>query len=246
MSEPGLECYNCGRENPTWAQVCRNCGVSLSGAARYPSGPPPRVPTDPASLVSMGAAMATIAAAIVVGLFLSNLDPTQGTALGGNGNGNGTATPTPTVAGSPSPTPGAASPSPSPTPEPTPSLPGTLAFGTELDPTTREVTTPQTSFGRGETFAYSIRMPEAFGVDSIQVAVLRVADDGTETVVQEPSAQAIDPNTPVAAFAVPADNLIVGSDGVPDTGDEFGAGNFIMRIFRGEELIAQGSFTLTA
>ncbi len=239
MTEPGLECFNCGRENPRWAQVCRNCAVSLSGAARFPSGPPARFPTDRASLVSMGSAIATIALAIAVGLFVANLDPSEGIAS----VEPSVAPPiTPSIVPSLPPT---VAPTPPPaTPSPTPALPGTLTFGHELDPNTREVTEPVNTFGPGQTFAYSIRMPETFDVSEILVEVVRVADDGSETVIQAPSAQPIDPETPVAAFAVPADNLLFGADGLPDTGDEFGAGEFIMRIYRGEEVIAEGPFTL--
>lgn len=230
MTESGLECHNCGRENPAWAQVCRNCGVSLSGAAPYPSGPPPRFPTDRASLVALGSAIATIVVAIFVGLFLVNLDrTTPGTA------GNGAQTPssvpmTPTIVPSVLPS---VVPTIAPTATPTP-LPGTLTFGTALDETTREVTEPDPDYTRGENFAYSIRMPEAFGVDSILVEVIEVNADGTETLVQEASAQAIGADTPVASFQVSADALING----------FGPGSYIMRIYRGEELIAEGPFTL--
>jgi hypothetical protein len=51
-----VECFNCGRANPPWAQVCRFCGVPLVAAgspALIPSGP---FPTDSRSLLSMGAA----------------------------------------------------------------------------------------------------------------------------------------------------------------------------------------------
>ena len=44
-----VDCYNCGRSNPEWAQVCRSCGVPLRhGQARVvPTG---RIPTDRNSL----------------------------------------------------------------------------------------------------------------------------------------------------------------------------------------------------
>ena len=242
MSEPGLECYNCGRENPPWAQVCRECGVSLLGAARYPSGPPPRFPSDTGSLVSMGSAIATIVLAILVGLFLANLDPSRGTALV-----EPSISPplTPSIVPSVPPSvPPTATPAPA-TPSPTPALPGMLVFGHTLDEATREVVDPDNSYVPGDTFAYSIRLEETWDVPEMLVEVVKVAEDGTEIVVQAPSVQPVDPESPVASFAVPADNLIYGADGVADSGDDFGTGEFVMRIYRGEELMAEGPFTLS-
>ena len=68
MTGDTVECFNCGRTNPSWAQVCRSCGVPMrpgGAGARPPSGP---LPTDRDSLVSIGAGLATIALAIVFGL----------------------------------------------------------------------------------------------------------------------------------------------------------------------------------
>ncbi len=182
--------------------------------------------------------MIKVSLAILVGLFLANLDPTRGTALV-TPSISPPVTPSilPSVPPSVQPTPPPATPTPTP-------LPGVLVFGHELDPTTREVTEPDNSYVPGDVFAYSIRMEETFDTGEILVEVVRVAEDGSESVVQERSAQPVDPETPVAAFAVAADGLIFGGDGVADSGDEFGAGNFIMRVYRGEELIAEAPFSL--
>ena len=245
MGEPTVECYNCGRENPGWAQICRTCGVSLRGAERFASGPPPRFPTDTRSIVSIVAAVGTIAAAIIVGVLLSNLDPSGPVA--------GAPQATAGVAATSTPPPATATVSPTtvataaPTATPPPPLPGELVFGTALDPTTRVVSAPQTTFTLGDNFAYSVTMDEAIGAEQIFVEVVKV-EDGEETVLQEPTGgQLIDPAQPTAAFEVPADTLILGPDGVADSEDEFGTGSFVMRIYLGpDQLIAQGTFELTA
>ena len=106
MTDESVDCFNCGRSNPEWAQVCRSCGVALRhGEARIvPTG---RFPTDRDSLISMGAVIGTILAAVIVGLFLSSLNSTD-----------------PTV--------GEATPTPSPTPLPTPP-PASIAPSVERD-----------------------------------------------------------------------------------------------------------------
>ncbi|MDQ3880247.1 MAG: zinc ribbon domain-containing protein [Chloroflexota bacterium] len=246
MGEPTVECYNCGRENPAWAQICRTCGVSLRGADRFASGPPPRLPTDPGSIVSMVAAVGTIVSAILVGLFLSSLDP-----------GGAVATPPESASPSASITPplatvtpaATAAATPAPTPVPTPSLPGQLLIGIALDPETQQVSEPQETFGPGDNFAYSLTMPAAIGTNAIYVEVARIAEDGSETVLQEPTgAQAIDGSRATAAFEVLADNLIFGSDGRTGTGDDFGTGRFMMRIYLApnDQLVAEAPFELTA
>ena len=230
MTEPRLECLNCGRENPPWAQTCRYCGVSLRDATLYQDGPPPRVPTDRSSLASMASAVGTIVVAVVIGLFLSNLDPRDATA----GDGQA-ATPRPTPSIAPPPTTSIPPLTDTPAPTPTP-LPGTLAFGTALDANTGEITEPTTTFGPGQAFAYSITMPEPLGVDRVFVEVVRVEADGTETLIQERSGgQPVDASSAVAWFSVDADSLISG----------FGVGNFIMRVYAPQDqLIAEGPFEL--
>ena len=73
-----VDCYNCGRSNPEWAQVCRSCGVPLRhGQARVvPTG---RIPTDTNSLISIAAVIGVILGAVVLGIFLSSLNPTDPT-----------------------------------------------------------------------------------------------------------------------------------------------------------------------
>ena len=71
-----VDCYNCGRSNPEWAQVCRSCGVALRhGQTRI--APTGRIPQDTASLISIAAVIGTIFGAVVIGLFLSGLNPTE-------------------------------------------------------------------------------------------------------------------------------------------------------------------------
>ena len=89
-----VDCYNCGRSNPEWAQVCRSCGVQLRhGQARVvPTG---RIPTDTNSLISIAAVIGVILGAVVLGIFLSSLNPTD--PIVGEGAPTPTATPSPTA-----------------------------------------------------------------------------------------------------------------------------------------------------
>ena len=75
MTGESVECFNCGRANPSWAQVCRSCGVPMRPGGAGSQPPSGRVPTDRDSLVSIGAALATIGLAIVFGLILSGMLP---------------------------------------------------------------------------------------------------------------------------------------------------------------------------
>jgi len=193
----------------------------------------------------MAAAVGTILAAIVVGLVLSNLDPSDSVAVGAG------ATPTPAVTAPPAatvlPTLAATTiPTAAPTPTPVP-LPGELLIGTALDPNTRRVSTPQTTFAPGDTFAYSLTMPDAIGTNEIFVEVVEIEADGTETVRQAPDAgQGIDGAQATASFQIPANTLILGPDGVSGSGDEFGAGSYVMRIYlAADELVAEAPFQLT-
>jgi len=74
MTEETVDCFNCGRANPEWAQVCRSCGVALRhGEARVvPTG---RFPGDRDSLISIAAVIGTIIGALLLGLFVSGLNP---------------------------------------------------------------------------------------------------------------------------------------------------------------------------
>lgn len=233
MTGDTVECFNCGRPNPGWAQVCRSCGVPLVAArsASAPSGP---FPTDQASLISMGAAIAAVLVAVLIGFMLSNLSPTTPTV--------GFATPTPSPRASISVRPSASAVgsvpvAPSDTPVPTPALPGTLTFGTALDQATRAVTAPTTEFTpQSGGFAHSIAFAAAYGATTVGEEVSMVAADGTETIVQTRQAAtfAVDPAATVIGFSAPIGGLYA----------DWGVGTFVMRIYRGEEKVAEGTFTL--
>jgi hypothetical protein len=232
MTGDTVECYNCGRANPAWAQVCRSCGVPIraGSAASAPSGP---IPTDRESLISMGAVLAAIAGAILVGLLLSGLIPEAAPIA----EPTDTPEPTPSPASSqqlPSEAAGTA------TPQPTPALIGTVTFGTGLNGAQR-ATGKTREFGPGTNFCHSVELTEPFGVDEIQEEVLRVEDDGTLTEVQarQGSNLGVDPASQIAGFCSgAADSLIQG----------WGVGRYILRDYRNAdtpELIAQGRFRLT-
>ena len=223
--ETTVDCFNCGRPNPEWAQVCRSCGVALRrGEARIvPTGP---FPTDQASLISIGAAIGTILAAVVLGLFLSGLNTTESTV------GQATPTPIPTI--EPTPVPSSAAPVPSdtpaPTPAPTPALRGTIAFGTGLD-NAGNVTGATDTFTPNANFAYALTTPEGPGSTPIRNEITRLDD---ETVV------ANDELTVDPADAVIGYNLGSASGFVQD----WGTGEFRWRVYVGEELLAEGTFRL--
>jgi len=231
MTDQTVDCFNCGRANPEWAQVCRSCGVVLRhGEARI--APTGRYPTDRDSLISIGAVIGTILAALLIGLFVSSLNPTDPSV--GEATPTPTATPIPSEAPSVAPT---ASVSVAPTPSPTPALPGTVVFGTELNGD-RQVVEPVEVFTPGMTFAHSITSTAPFGVATLGEQVVRLNEDGTEgdeIVAAATNQLPVSPEGSSAGF--------VG----PDAGDflrDWGAGTYEMRIFAGETLIARGRFQL--
>jgi hypothetical protein len=234
MTGETVDCFNCGRPNPEWAQVCRSCGVPLRHgfASSVPEG---RVPTDPSSLISIAAVIATIMGAILIGLFVANLNPTDPSQVGAQP----TATATPTINPEPSPSasiPPPASVAPTATPVPTPVLPGTVAFGTGIDPN-GQITGATDTFTPGVYFAHVITMTEPFGVAELGEQVVKVAEDGTETEVVAAAGNTlpVDPaSTNAGIVCCIAGELI----------NELGPGNFILRVYRGEELVAQGTFRL--
>jgi hypothetical protein len=229
MTDETVDCFNCGSSNPAWAQVCRSCGVVLRhGETRIV--PAERIPTDRDSLVSIAAVIGTIVAALVIGLFVSSLNPTDPTV--------GLASPSPTATPEPSPTESA---TPIPTDTPVPSatpvpLPGTIAFGTTLDGN-GNVTDPTDTFGPGTPFAYSVSMPNGFGGTPLENEVALVAEDGTETIVLERDPVAVDPAATVFGYVIGTTDGFINSLG--------GAGTYVWRVYIGDQLVAQGTFTYT-
>ena len=117
-----------------------------------------------------------------------------------------------------------------------PVLPGTLTFGLGLNAETQRVTNPSDTFAAGTTFAHSIELTAPFGVTQIGEGVIKINDDGTETEVISAAENTltVDPNATVDGFTVPTNSLL----------EALGAGTFVMRVYRGSELLAEGRFTL--
>lgn len=234
MTGETVECFNCGRPNPEWAQVCRSCGVPLRHglASSVPEG---RVPTDPTSLISIGAVVATIVGAILLGLFVANLNPTDPSLIGVRPTASASPTINPIPSGAASVAPSVSAGPATPTPVPTPALPGTVAFGTGID-ASGQLTGATDTFTPGVNFAHVITMTEPFGVPQVGEQVVKVADDGTETEVVAAAGNTLDVDP-----ASTLDGVVCCSAG--ELINELGPGNFILRVYRGDELIAQGSFT---
>jgi hypothetical protein len=233
MTGETVECYNCGRANPAWAQVCRSCGVPIrpgSGTSAA-SGP---IPHDRDSLLSIAVVLGAIAGAIVLGLFLSGLIPEAPVATA-------TPTPEPSVSILPS---GSAAPSAGGSVasiEPEPDLIGRLRTGTGLNDE-EKIRGRTDAFGPGMEFCHSRVLSEPFGVDVMQEEILRIEEDGTLTEVQPRlgSNLPVDPESTVAGFCAPG-----GTDALIE---DWGVGTFMIRDYRNEEepeLIAQARFTLT-
>jgi hypothetical protein len=227
MTEETVDCFNCGRANPEWAQVCRSCGVALRhGEARVvPTGP---FPTDQTSLISIGAVVGTILAAVLIGLFVSGLNPTDPVV------GQPTPSPSPSAEESLEPT---VEPLPSdtpvPTPTATPALRGTLAFGTGLD-NAGNVTGATDTFTPSTNLAYALTIPGGLGAPQMRNEISRTSDPA-EVVLDDPLAN-LDPADELVGF-----NLGSAAGFVQD----FGPGEYVWRIYVGEELIAQAPFRLS-
>jgi len=228
MAEDSLECANCGNANPAWAQICRSCGAPLTTAA-VAAAAEAAVLTQ-GSLMAIGAALGTIALAVVIGLVLGGILPPAPPVAA--------ATPTPSASVEPTaePTPDPSGGSPDPSASVGPVLPGTLTFGLGLNVETQRVTDPTDTFTPGTTFAHSIELTAPFGVTQLGEEVARINEDGTETIVitTENQVDLQDPNATVDGFTVPTNALL----------DALGAGTFVMRVYRGTELLAQGTFIL--
>ena len=126
---------------------------------------------------------------------------------------------------------------PSPTPSPSAAGPLPIRFGTALDPATGEAINLTDRFRATERIAYSFLLPEAPGVATIMVEIVRLDDDG-ETVVQEPSSQGVAPTSRLIGFTftVPTSELLTA----------WGPGGYLMRIYLPgtSDPVAAGGFTL--
>lgn len=233
MTGDSIECYNCGRQNPGWAQICRSCGVRLDPTHAAQGRPTGAFPTDQRSLTAMGAALGTILLGVLVALFLSSLDPFDPTAVA--------ASPSPIVEPEPSssleePIPSASAlPLPSATPVPGP--PGSLTFGTGLD-ANGEITGAKDIFGPADQIAYSVALPTPFGVGSIGIQVAKVAADGSEqeVIAAAQNTLTVDPAATVRGVACCSATYLIG---------ELGPGQFVMRAYNGDVLLAESPFQLS-
>jgi len=182
----------------------------------------------------MAAALVIIALGVFAGMSVANLDPTRAQPVA-----QATSEPTPRPTPRPRPSPSVApSPevAPSPSPSPSPDLIGTISFGRGLDGA-QGILDPTTEFGPNSAFAHSISVDEPFGVPSIQEGVWRVEADGTETQLQDAAdtALGVSPDSTVAGFSIPSAGPLL---------EQWGPGTYMLRVYRGEELIAEGTFTL--
>ena len=238
MAEGSVECANCGRANPAWATVCRSCGTPMKPSAADPTATSPlnrsMAGVDQGSLIAVGAALGTIVAAIVIGLLVGGILPPAPPIAAATPTPSASAEPTPNL-GTPDPSASAGSPGPSLTPGPV--LPGTLTFGLGLNTETQRVTNPTDTFSAGTTFAHSIELTAPFGVTQIGEGVSRVNEDQSETVVIAAEGNVItgiNPNALVDGFTVETNALL----------DALGPGTYVMRVYRGSELLAEGRFIL--
>jgi hypothetical protein len=204
---------------------------------RTAAPPPAQTASTPVvsqgSLLAIGAALGTIVFAVVIGLVAGGvLPPAPPVAI---------ATPTPNPSASmeptiePTPDPSGTTPDPSATAPPV--LPGTVTFGLGLNVETQRVTNPSDTFTPGTTFAHSIELTAPFGVTQLGEEVVRINEDGSETVVVFAADNPLpirDPEATVDGFTVLTNDLLA----------DWGAGTYVMRVYRGSELLAQGTFIL--
>jgi hypothetical protein len=228
--DPGqtIDCPNCGRANPGWAQVCRNCGFSLRRGVGRPMGPSGRFPTDQMSLLSIGAVLGSIVLAIALGLFFASVNPTSPTV---GVSSSPTPSPTPSALATPTLEP---TPTPEPTATATPALPASITFGTGLD-SKSQVTGQTDTFGSSGYFAYRVTSTTAFGVSTLYETVVRVMNDGSEQMVQNRETVSVSTGAKSFAVRVSVSSLLSAWNG---------AGTFVMRLYKGTTLIAEGQFTL--
>jgi hypothetical protein len=148
-------------------------------------------------------------------------------------------TPTPKPVATPAPT---ARPTPSPTPAPTPpptaspvasGPPGTITFGADYDPQTLAIIGPTSTIHLGQLVAWRADLSEPAGSTTLTFTVSEPNPPGPEF----PHWQQ-DFSVPDASFVVIVNkvDLSVYVHGEP--------GSFIMRIRRGQALLAEGHFSL--
>ena len=230
MSGDTIECFNCGHANPSWAQVCRQCGFALGPGGR-PSGASRGIfPTDQAALISIGATLGAIVLAIGLGLFFAGLLPPAPNVAVETPSPSPSPTPLPSISVGPG-----VSGSVAPSVSAAPALPGTITFGTGLNSDTREVTSPTTNFAAGSAFAHSIKLTQTFAVNTVQEEITRVAD-GKVVQTRVNGGVQVTPAATIAGYRL--------SDAAPLI-TAWGTGEFIMRVYRGVELLAEGHFTLS-
>ncbi len=223
MTDETVECFNCGASNPEWAQVCRSCGVALRhGEARIV--PTERIPTDRDSLISLAAVIGTILAALLVGLFIAGLNPTEPTV--GRATPTPSPTPAPTIAPTPTPVP---TDTPAPTPSPTAALPGAVTFGTALaaDGTISE---PTDTFTPSSNIAYSISMPGTFGASQFENEVVR-ADSGEVVLARE--GIPVDPSATVFGYSIGSAASLIAA---------WGPGEYVWQVYVNDAVVARGAF----
>jgi hypothetical protein len=169
----------------------------------------------------------------VLGLAFSAMNPTPPEAVT-----SPTASVQATAASSAGPSasaPGSARATASPSPKPI----GTISFGTGLNYTTRQVLNPTTSFRADEFFAHSVTTPQPFGTTTLVEEVVRVTN-GKETVVQLRSADtsriSVRPTATIFGFIVKTNSLLT---------EWHGGGVYVIRVWRGDQKLAEGRFTLT-
>jgi hypothetical protein len=233
MTGDTIECFNCGHANPSWAQVCRSCGYPIQATGPLSGAPAGIFPTDQASLTSIGATLGAIVVAIAFGLFFSGLIPPAPNVA------EETSTPSPSASASASGS-AIATASASASVAATPSLPGTVTFGTGWNNTTHQITGKTTTFTAASAgWAHAITLSAPIGVDRLQEEVVRVAADGSETVVQSRADGTVFVNS-----ALKTDGL-KSSSSMTKLIAAWGKGTHIIRIYRGGELLAEGTFTFS-
>ncbi len=230
-----IDCPNCGRPNPGWAQVCRNCGFSLRrGLARSVGKPERPFPTDQASLLSIGAAVGSDRPGHRPWPLLLGAESHE---TNGRGIHRSDALPCPELLAVRRPGLLALGGTRVESASPTPALPATISFGTGLN-SSKQVTGKTDTFGPNSYFAHSVAQAKAaFGVSKLYETVVRVAEDGTETPVQTRYPVNVSATAKNFGFVVSTNSLL----------RDWGAGGtFVMRIYKGDSLIAQGQFSLSA